>query len=79
MGDANKQVFVTFNPEQVALYNDLVTKGLTARFNFRDFVKTAFYNEVERIRADQLDMSVQNIERLAFEAVQKAAQKALQN
>lgn len=48
----NKERFkaIWFNLKQEQLYQSLKNKGLTS-LNFKDFVKSAFHKEVDRIRA----------------------------
>ena len=70
---------VWFNNEQKALYLKLKASGVTSRATFREFVKNAFHNEVEKLRGSSLNMTQDNIKKLTFEAVQKHAEKALQN
>lgn len=72
----NKNVAVWFNEEAQEIYEILKREGFTSQ-PFPEFVKGAFYDKVDDLRNKRSELSVETIEKLAIEAVKKAAAKNL--
>ena len=67
---------VFFNEDMIALHADLQQQGLTSQ-EFNDFVKDAFHDKVDDIKAKRLDLSKETIARLTYEAVAAETKRAL--
>jgi hypothetical protein len=72
---ARQQIW--FGEDMVSLHQKLSDEGLTSQ-GLADFVKDAFHDKIDDIRAKRLDLSKETIERLAFEAVQRETKKAVE-
>ena len=66
-----EQVKVNFNKDgQYALWEQLNKDSLTSE-TFADFVKGAFHEKIDKIRASKLNLSHEEIERITFEQLKK--------
>jgi len=52
---------VGFNDEEVAIHQELFSKGITSR-TFSKFAKSSFYDAVDKLRAKTLNMEETNHE-----------------
>lgn len=68
---------VSFNDEEQSLFNEIKEAGLTVR-NFGQFVKEAFRDKLEQVRASRADLGQKTIASLTEDIVKNETKKANQ-